>query len=143
MIEETLGEECSYEIVRNIHENLNELIEEQKESPVPVELDKDEVKYLFAKSGVTEEKLEDFDKQYEAATGEQSTLLASNITNTRSFEIKTPDVIIKVNPERTDLVETMTINGRRCLVIGVDDHVEINGISAKTMLPKDLDTELD
>lgn len=143
LIEETLGEECSYEIVRNIHENLNELIEEQKESPVPVELDKDEVKYLFAKSGVTEEKLEDFDKQYEATAGEQSTLLASNITNTRSFEIKTPDVIIKVNPERTDLVETMTINGRRCLVIGVDDHVEINGISAKTMLPKDLDTELD
>ena len=42
LIEETLGEECSYEIVKAIHENLNELIEEQKESPVPAELDKDE-----------------------------------------------------------------------------------------------------
>lgn len=133
LIEETLGEDCSYEIVRNIHENLTELIEEQKESPVPVELDKEEVKYLFSKSGVKEEKLENFDRQYEAAAGTQSTLLASNIANTRAFEIKTPDVVIKVNPERTDLVETMRINGRLCLVIGVDDHVEINGISARTM----------
>lgn len=139
LIEETLGDECSYEIVRNIHENLNELIETQKESPVPVELDKEEVKYLFAKSGIKEEQLENFDQQYESTAGERSTLLASNITNTRSFEIKTPDVVIKVNPERTDLVETMTINGRRCLVIGVDDHVEINGISARTMLKEDTD----
>ena len=143
LIEETLGEECSYDIVRNIHENLNELIEEQKESPVPVELDKEEVKYLFAKSGIQEEKLENFDKQYEAAAGEQSTLLATNITNTRSFEIKTPDVIVKVNPERTDLVEVMTVNGRRCLVIGVDDHVEINGISAKTMLREEINEEFE
>ena len=143
LIEETLGEECSYDIVRNIHENLNELIEEQKESPVPVELDKEEVKYLFAKSGLQEEKLENFDKQYEAAAGEQSTLLATNITNTRSFEIKTPDVIVKVNPERTDLVEVMTVNGRRCLVIGVDDHVEINGISAKTMLREEINEEFE
>lgn len=143
LIEETLGEECSYEIVKAIHENLNELIEEQKESPVPAELDKDEVKYLFTKSGVKEEKLENFDKQYEAAAGEKSTLLASNIANTRTFEIKTPDVVIKVNPERTDLVETMVINGRRCLVIGVDDTVEINGISARTMTAEENEPEVD
>ena len=66
--------------------------------------------------------------------GEKSTLLATNITNTRTFEIKTPDIVIKVNPERTDLVETKVIDGRKCLVIGVDDHVEINGISARTIL---------
>lgn len=134
LIEETLGEDCSYEVVRNIHENLNEMIEEQKDAPEPVELDKDEVKYLFAKSGVEEEKLEHFDKQYEAAAGEKGALLASNIASTRSFEIKTPDVVIKVNPERTDLVDTMVINGRRCLVIGVDDSVEINGVSARTIV---------
>ena len=136
LITETLGDECSYEVVKNIHENLNELIEEQKDSPVPVELDKEEVKYLFAKSGVDQEKLENFDTQYETVAGEKSTLLATNITNTRTLEIKTPDIIIKVNPERTDLVETKVIDGRQCLVIGVDDHVEINGISARTILKK-------
>lgn len=62
-------------------------------------------------------------------------LMASNVVNTRRFEIKTPDIVIQVNPERTDLVESRIIDGRQCLVIAVDDRVEINGISARTMLP--------
>lgn len=47
------------------------------------------------------------------------------------FEVKTPDVIIKINPERTDLVETREIDGRQCLVIAVDGGVEVNGIMVK------------
>ena len=39
-----------------------------------------------------------------------------------------PDVVIKVNPERTDLVETMEIDGRKCIVIQISDQVEVNGI---------------
>ena len=47
------------------------------------------------------------------------------------FEIETPDVIVKVNPERSDLVETREIDGRRCLVIAIDNHLEVNGIEVK------------
>lgn len=136
LIEETLGETCDYEVVKNIHENLNELIEQNAENPEPLELDKAEVKYLFAKSGVSDEKMEDFDKQFDAAAGENTTLLASNIASTKKFEIKTPEITIQVNPEFAALVETRIIDGRKCFVIGVDDCVEINGISAKTIITK-------
>ena len=40
LIEETLGEERDYEVVKNIHENLYEMLEEKKDSPEPVTLDK-------------------------------------------------------------------------------------------------------
>lgn len=137
LIEETLGEERDYEVVKNIHENLYEMLEEKKDSPEPVTLDKTEVKKLFAHSGVTEKHLEDFDRNFEQATSssssEQPSFLATNIVNTRKFEIRTPDVVINVNPERSDLVETRIIDGRRCIVIGIDDHVEINGISVKAV----------
>ena len=83
-----------------------------------------------------DDKLQDFDVHYDRAAGETATLMASNIVNARKFEIKTPDVVINVNPERTDLVESRMIDGRQCLVIAVDDHVEINGISARTILPQ-------
>ncbi|MBF1027467.1 MAG: DUF4317 family protein, partial [Lachnospiraceae bacterium] len=43
------------------------------------------------------------------------------------------DVIIKVNPERADLVETRWIDGRQCLVIKVDDHIEVNGVQVRTL----------
>lgn len=134
LIEETLGEDCSYDVVKNIHENLNELLEQHADSPDPLELDKAEVKYLFAKSGVEAEKLETFDKQFDAAAGEKTTLLATNVASSKKFEIKTAEITIQVSPEFADLIETKVIDGRTCLIIGVDDHVEINGVSAKTVI---------
>ena len=128
LIEETLGEEADYEVVKSIHENLTEMIEEHKEIPEPLTLDKKKVKTLFEKSGVEEEKLETFDQLYDAAAGETTSLLVNNVANTRSFEVKTPDVVIKVNPERADLVTAMTVEGKRCLVIELSDQVEVNGI---------------
>ena len=133
IIEDTLGEDGDYETVRNIHETLNGLIEEHKEEPEPLALDKTEMKKIFEQSGVDAEKMESFDRNFEENAGEKASLLAVNIAETRKFNIETPDVVIKVNPERADLVETRIIDGRQCLVIPVDDHIEVNGINVRTM----------
>lgn len=128
LVEETLGEDCAYDTVINIHEKLNEWVESQKDSPDPVVLTKSEVKRLFEESGVEDEKMESFDQHYEMMAGENASMMATNLTNTKRFEIKTPDVVVHVNPERADLVDTMIVNGRRCLVIPMEDNVEVNGI---------------
>lgn len=128
LVEETLGQDCSYDTVRNIHEKLNEWLESCKNEPDPVVLTKTEVKRLFEECGVEKEKLENFDEHYKMTAGEKTSLMASNITNPRRLEIKTPDVIIHINPERAELIESQIINGRRCLVIPMDADTEINGI---------------
>lgn len=79
-----------------------------------------------------EEQLQDFDKTFDETAGERASIYAGNIVNTRAFEVKTPDVIVKVNPERTDLIETREIDGRQCLVIAIDGGVEVNGIVVKS-----------
>lgn len=137
IIEDTLGEDGDYETVRNIHETLNDLIEQHKEEPEPLALDKTEMRKVFEQSGVDTEKMENFDRNFEENAGEKATLLASNITETKKFNIETPDVVIKVNPDRADLVETRIIDGRQCLVIPVDDHIEVNGINVRTMKRQD------
>ena len=131
IIEETLGDACSYETVKTIHENLSEMLEEHKDAPEPLVLDKYQVKSLLEHSGVEEEQLETFDKTFDETAGERASIFASNIINTRAFEVKTPDVIVKVNPDRTDLIETREIDGRPCLVIAIDGGVEVNGIVVK------------
>lgn len=133
LIEETLGEDCGIEVVKNIHEKLTEMAEEHKEEPEPLVLAKNEVKTILADSGVSNEKLETFDRCYDETAGETTALLASNVMNTRTFEVKTPDVVIKVSPDRTDLIETRTINGLECLVIRLDGGVMVNGITVRPM----------
>lgn len=133
LIEETLGNEAHYEVVQSIHENLNEMEVEHKNKEIaePLTLDKKEVRNLFEQSGVPDEKMQIFDKLYDAAAGENTSLFVSNLHSTKSYEVKTPDVVIKVNPERADLVKTQEIDGRKCLVIPITDQVEVNGIEVR------------
>lgn len=129
LIADTLGSECDYSLVKNIHETLNEKLEEFKDSPEPLELGKQEVRRLFEESGVSDQQLEHFEQHYDETAGEKTSFLASNIASTKNFNIETPDVVVKVNPESAGLVETRIIDGRQCLVIAINEHVEVNGIS--------------
>ena len=138
IIEQSLGDDCSFETVKSIHENINEMIEEQKDLPEPVILDKNDVRGLLVKSGIKEENLNDFDEHYErifhdeyTETASETNLTAANITNPRNLEVKTTDVVIKVKPERSDLIETRIIDGIPYILIQVNEHVELNGVIVK------------
>lgn len=129
----TLGEEADYEVISSIHENLNEMIAEAKDNPDPLTLSKHEMKNLLEISGVSGNDLEVFDHTFEEIAGPKASLVATNLTNTRKLSIETPDIVIKVNSDRTDLIQTQYIDGRQCFVIKVDDHVEINGMNVRTI----------
>ena len=130
LVSEAVGEEADLQVVKNIHANLEQIIEEKKqESPAPVMLDKNEMKNLLEKSGVKEEKLEYFEEHFEMAAGEHGKLVASNVSSGKKFEVKTPDVVIKINSDKTDIVSTQVIDGRQCLVIQIDERLVVNGIS--------------
>lgn len=138
IVEEALGLDCDYDVVKSIHENLNQMIAENEENPEPLTLDKTDMTKLLQKSGVEEEKIEVFENRFEEIVGEKESLLAANITNTRKFEVRTPDITVNVNPERTDLVETKVIDGVPYLMIQLNDLVEVNGIQVVSeLVPKE------
>lgn len=129
IVSETLGQDCNLDVMKNIHETLHDMIEEHEEDPEPLILKKEEVKQVLAKSGVDNEHLETFDRHFEAAVGETGEFMASNIAETRTFEVKTPDVVIKVKPERAELVNTNIIDGHKYLMIEVGSNIQVNGVS--------------
>lgn len=96
-------------------------------------LDKNKVKTIFAKSGLDDDSMDAFDQCYDDTVGPDTELMLDNIYSSRSFEVNTPDVTVKVKPERTDLVETKVIDGRQCLVIDLQGTAEVNGVAVKPM----------
>lgn len=141
IITDTLGEECNYETMKNIHEALNEIIAEGKDSPEPPVLTKTGVKQILEQSGIPDEKIEDFEKDFDKTVEDDAVFVAANVASVRKFNIETPDVVIRVNPDRTDLIETRMIDGKQCLVIAVNDRIEVNGVSVRTMSPASLQAE--
>lgn len=127
---DTLAEECSYEVVQAVHEELRGRIEAHKadKEPEPLTVSRDEVRRVLTSCGVSEEHAGFFDQRFDAAFGEDAALSPGNIVDGRQFEIKTPDVTIRVSPDRSDLIETRVINGTRYILICADEGVEVNGV---------------
>ena len=137
VMESAPGEDCGYELVRSLHEDLGEMLEAAKDSPEPLTLTKRDVRCILEENDIPEEKIQAFEKEFDESISRDTPVLVSNIVNTRQFQIETPDVVIKVKPERMDLVETKVIDGRTCLVIPVDEHIEVNGMTVSTIKPEE------
>ena len=134
IIAETLEDECDYETVKNIHEELSSIIETRKEDPtVPETISKKEIKNIFENSGVNVERMENFDRRYDAhfeeEKEEEKSFYVKNLyPAANKVEIKTANVSIKVDADKMDVIETKIIDGKKCLVIRVDEELIVNGI---------------
>lgn len=126
-----LGEECSLDVVQTVHEQLRERMELHKESkvPEPLLIDKEVLKDVLTSCGVSETGVSTFSVQYDEAFGFEAELHAKNIIDSKHFQITTPDIAIKVDPTRADLVETRVIGGVKYILINADENVEVNGVS--------------
>ena len=133
LVEEVLGEACSVESVKNIHEKLTKTVQKQENNEEPMVLGGEEVKTVFASSGVSNDKMEIFDQCFDEIIGRDTKLLLNNIYSGHNFEVKTQDAVIRVNAGRTDLIKVKEIDGRQQLVIDLQGPTEVNGVEVRPM----------
>lgn len=126
----TLAEECSLEVVQSVHDTLRQSIDLHKESKVeePLLISKEQVKTTLQSCGVPDTNISKFSVEFDEVFGFEAELHPKNIIDNKRFEIATPDVSIKVNPERSDLIETRIIGGVKYILICADESVEVNGV---------------
>ncbi len=129
LIANSLQEECSLEVVQTVHDQIRQSIDLHKESKVaePLLISKEQVKDALNTCGVSEKSMAKFSVQYDEVFGFEAQLHPKNVIDNK-FEITTPDVSIKVNPERSDLIETRIIGGLKYILICADENVEVNGV---------------
>lgn len=127
----SLGDECDLNIVQQVHDEICQRIAMHKESkvPEPLLIDKEEVKKILTESGASESSISKFSVEYDEAFGFEANLHPKNIIDNKRFEITTPDVVIKVDPARSDLIETRVIGGIKYIMICADENVEVNGVN--------------
>ncbi len=131
VLEDTLDEELSFDVAQTVHERLRDMIEThaQEKVPEPLEVSRREIGGMLQACGVPDEKIEAFETRYDAEFGLGMPLRAANIAEPKKFELRTPDVVVKVNPERSDLIETRVIDGLKYILIRADEGVEVNGVN--------------
>ena len=138
LLSNSLDEECDLDVVQTVHDQICQRIEMHKESKVPDPLlvTKEDVKEVLSSCGVSEEHIAKFSVDYDEAFGFEADLHPKNIIDTKRFEIHTPDVSIKVDPNRSDLIETRMIGGVKYILISAEEDVEVNGVSIHISEPE-------
>ena len=127
---DALAEDCRFDVVQAVQDQLCGLIEEHKANheEEPLVVSKGTVKCVLRSCGVADSHVEAFDAKYDSEFGDDAQLSPRNLVDTRQMEVRTPDVVIKVAPGRSDLVETRVIDGKKYILIRADEGVEVNGI---------------
>ncbi len=130
-LKETLEDECDFEVMKTVHDYVSVMVREHKDAKEeePLMLSKGTFKEVFRHCGVDEDRVENFGNKFDEQFGENAEIPPKSIVDVKKFELVTPDVQIKVNPERTDLVSTQIIDGVRYIMIRANAGVEVNGVN--------------
>ena len=130
---DSLEDDCSLPLVQSVHRELREMAVTHKEAhiPEPLTVGAKEVGQILEASGVSAEKAAAFRVRYEQAFGADRPVPPQNLLNENQLEYKTPDVVVKVAPDRSDLVTMREIGGVKYLLIKADEGVELNGVAVR------------
>ena len=128
-----LREECDFEVIRSVHAQISDMVEAHKlaKEEEPLTLSASTLKNVLECCGVDEERVEKFREEFDEGFGKNAEVSPKNVVNVKQFELKTPDVTIKVNPDRRDLVSTQVIGGVEYILVRATEGVEVNGIAVK------------
>ena len=133
ILEDSLRNDYDYDVVQSVNTQLIELINEQKKdkSAAPLTVNKRDMAYMLENVGVEADKIDAFEEAYDEEFGAVAELSARSIVSAGSFEVRTPDVVIRTKPDKSDLIETRVIDGQKYILIRADDGVEVNGMNIK------------
>lgn len=126
-LQKALQESCEYKIISNIHEEILQILEENEENPEPLLLGKKDIVKIMANSGADEKAV----KNYEKSDSADIEVMAANLLDKKKIELKTSGIQIKADPAYMQRIKTMDVEGRRCIVIEIDEGVDINGMHVK------------
>ncbi|MBC3515907.1 DUF4317 domain-containing protein [Neobittarella massiliensis] len=128
---ETLAEDCSFEVVQAVSDELCQMIETHKvnKEEEPLRISKYTVKRVLEGCGLPPERTQAFVQQYDEAFGKDADLSPKNIVDVKQFEIRTPNVVVRTAPACSHLVETRVIDGSKYILIRAEDGVEVNGVN--------------
>lgn len=136
IVKEVAGEELDTATLANVYEEIHRVIDENEEEDIP-KLDYKDVERVLKVSGVQDIETEKVEQAFQKVIDDEKyELKASNIIpnyKSKSIKINTKVANISISPQDLKYVKQINYNGKRCLLIEVDEDTVIDGFK---MIPE-------
>lgn len=136
IVKEVVGDQVDASTLANVYEEINRIIDENEEEDAP-KLDYKDVERVLKVSGVEDVNPDKVEMAFQKVIDDEKyELKATNIVpnyNTKSIKIQTKVANISISPQDLKYVKQVNYNGKRCILIEVDEDAVIEGF---TLLPE-------
>ncbi|MEX3625434.1 DUF4317 family protein [Viridibacillus arvi] len=131
-----LGGKTNPKVISNVFYRLNRIVESEKEEESrddePVMLDYKDITNILISSGVTVES-EDIKEIFkEVVADEKYEFKAENLLSQNRIDINSRPVKLSVDAQDLQKVRQILHNGKLCLMIEIDQNIEVNGLTIET-----------
>ncbi|MCM3789865.1 DUF4317 domain-containing protein [Domibacillus indicus] len=143
IIKDVTGDQLSTSTLSNVYEEINRMIEENEEEEPP-KLDSKDVERVLKMSGLEDINSEKIESAYQKIIDDDKyEIKASSILpkyTSKSIKISTKAANISISPQDLGYVKQILFNGKRYLMIEVEEDTVIEGF---TMIPEALGGDID
>lgn len=137
IVKTVVGDQVDASTLANVYEEINKMMDEEEED-TPT-LDYKDVERVLKVSGVEDVSTEKVEMAFQRVIDDEKyELKASSIVpnyNSKSIKINTKVANISISPQDLKYVKQVNFNGKRCLLIEVDEDAVIEGF---TLIPETL-----
>jgi hypothetical protein len=127
LLVKTTGDELDYTKIIQIDEKIAEVVAESQTETELATVDAARIERILADVGVSKDKLAAIPAVF-AETAADTAFTAVNLLNSR-VNLKTEGITINISGDSTGRLRAQNVNGRRSLIIDLDDpEITINGI---------------
>ena len=120
ILKSVVGDDLDYMLIKTVNEKIQEVVEENKDDTDKAVIDNSALKDILSDIGVPEERVQMVEPVYEKVCG-NAPLTAANLVETKTV-LSSAGITVNIKPSAADKVRTSVVDGRRCLLIDIDDR---------------------
>lgn len=127
ILKSVVGDDLDYMLIKTVNDKIQEVVDENKDDTEKAIIDNVKLKSILSDVGLGEERIKMVEPVYEKVCGDVP-LTAVNLVDNKTV-LTSAGITVNIKPSAADKVRTSVIDGRRCLLIDLDDPtIEINGL---------------
>lgn len=133
---EVAGDELDYTVITRVNEIIKDVVAQNTSETEPTMIDDTRLRSILSDAGVSSERLEGLSAAYNTVVGEDSKgFTATNLVENKTV-VSTSEITINIGKDATEKLRTGVIQGRKCLIIDLDDpSIKVNGFDASVETP--------
>ncbi|WP_312471350.1 DUF4317 domain-containing protein [Neobacillus sp.] len=137
ILKEVIGEEVDSAVISNVYEEIDRVVQEnqEKEDSEPPTLDHRDIERILTVSGVENVETAKVEHAFKSVVADEKHEFKASSLIPKNIKISTKVANVTINPKDLKNLKYITYEGKRCLLLEVDEEVVVEGfrLESKTL----------